>query len=57
MRKYLPKSTALTIIKLAILALCAVITIGIRIYLVSSYNNKCKLEITISSFPHKVLNW
>lgn len=23
----------------------------------SSYNNKCKLEITISSFPHKVLNW
>ena len=32
MRKYLPKSTALTIIKLAILAL---ITIGIRIYLVS----------------------
>lgn len=35
MRKYLPKSTALTIIKLTILALCAVLTIGIRIYLVS----------------------
>lgn len=35
MRKYLPKNTALTIIRLAIITLCAVLTVAARVYLSS----------------------